>query len=98
MDEEAKTYSVGLRLRRIICEDGYVGVPVTDRVIRQEPDGSGRLDGQAVFEEAVRLGQDPRVEWRLESSTIQIHPVQGPRPADRATYDPFIDYVDEKPN
>jgi hypothetical protein len=44
-----------------------------------------------VFVEGVRLGSDQRVDWRVESSEIEVHPLQGPRPDDRRVYDPFID-------
>ena len=93
MTEEAKTYSVSLRLRRIMYEDGYVSVPVTEALSSLSEDGTWHLDGQKVFDEGVRLGRDPRMEWQVESVEIEVHPLQAPRPDDRRPYDPFYDDV-----
>lgn len=90
-DKPTKTYSVSLRLRRVTYEDAYVSVPVTDAVLRTDNDGQQKLDGQGVFDEGIRMSSDPRVEWRVESSEIEVHPSQRPRPDDRRTYDPFLD-------
>src|SRR5512141_2449206 len=86
-----ETYSISLRLRRVTYEDAYVSVPVTDAVVRTEADGSRHLDGQAVFDEGLKMAADPRVEWRHETTEVEVHTEQTPRPDDRRTYDPFID-------
>lgn len=73
----AMSYSISVRLRRVISEEGYVSVPVDDTVMRAspEPDGMYRLDPEKVFEEAIRLGASLDT-WRVEEHQITVHPIQ----------------------
>jgi hypothetical protein len=75
------TYSISVRLRRTVVEERYVSVPVTEAVLQDQPDedGSLRLDGQKVFEEALRLGADEQ-DWLPEDRTVEVHPIQQPPP------------------
>ncbi len=72
-------YSISVRLRRVITEEAYVKVPVTDELIVD-----GHLDGQKVFAEAVRLGGAASTGWHPESYDVLVHPVQQPP-------DPYFD-------
>ena len=85
------TFSIALRLRRVTYEDAYIAVPVTDAVVRPKPDGSMGVDAEALFAEGIRIGQDSRVEWQLESSHIEAHPTQQAAPAGRTKFDAFYD-------
>jgi hypothetical protein len=80
-----------LRLRRVIVEDAYVGVPVSEAIMKREPepDGTYRLDFDAFVREGVRLSADPRVDWRGEEvdARVEIHPTQGPVPDGRVVFD-----------
>ena len=38
--DNTKTYSMQLRLKRIIIEDCYVSVPVTNSIMTEKEDGS----------------------------------------------------------
>jgi len=78
-----------LRLRRTVIEDAYVAVPMTSTIMRSEPepDGSFRIDFEAFVREAVRLSTDERVEWAVESDSVQPHPTQQPIPDGRRVYD-----------
>ena len=80
-----------LRLRRVIVEDAYIGVPVTDAIVKAEPepDGSHRLDFDAFVREAIRLSADRRVDWRREDGEgrVEVHPTQGPVPDGRTVHD-----------
>lgn len=69
------TYSIALRLRLVTYEDAYIAVPVTDAVVKPKPGGSMGIDPEALFAEGVRIGQDSRVEWQLESSHTEAHPI-----------------------
>lgn len=73
------TSSISVRLRRTVVEERYVSVPVTEVVLQDHEDGSLRLDGRKVFEEAVRLGADDQ-DWLQEDRTVEIHPIQQPPP------------------
>jgi hypothetical protein len=92
------TYSILFHVRRITTEDAYVSVPVTSDLMRPEPmpDGTLRLNMDAVAAAALRISRDSRVEWRVESNETQLHPVQQPKPEDRTTFDPFY-FQDEQP-
>ena len=62
MTDKEKTFSIALRLRRVIYEDAYVGVPVTDAFMKTSDTGEGEIDFELFFAEAVRIGSDPRVD------------------------------------
>lgn len=93
MADRPKTYSIMYRLRRVTTEDAYVAVPVTAKVMNPEPmaDGTFRLNTDALVSEALRIGEDPRVEWRTESVAAEPHPIQRPKPDDRTSLDPYYD-------
>jgi len=85
------TFSIALRLRRVTYEDAYIAVPVTDAVVRPKPDGSMGVDPEALFAEGIRIGQDSRVEWQVESSKTEAHPIQQAAPEGRKKLDTFYD-------
>ena len=91
MSDEAKTFSIALRLRRVIHEDAYVAIPVTDAIIELGEDGKGSINFDALVAEAIRLSADPRVEWKTESCQVEPHPTQQPKPDDRYMFDIFYD-------
>jgi hypothetical protein len=80
IDDEDRIYSISLRLRRVTYEYAFVKVPVTDAVIDQQPDGSGRLNGKRVFDVGVELGRSSEVVWYPEEQSIEPHPLQTPPP------------------
>ena len=88
-----RTYSVALRMRRVTYEDDYIAVPVTVTVMKEEADGSARLDTDALIAEAIRISENRQVEWRVESASAEPHPIQLPMPDGRTSYDPWRDGV-----
>jgi hypothetical protein len=88
------TYSIALRLRRVTYEDAYIAVPVTDAVVKPNPDGSMAIDPEALFAEGLRIGQDSRVEWQVESSQTEAHPLQQAAPDGRRKFDAFYDQTE----
>jgi len=91
MSSDPKTYSIALRFRRVTYEDAYVAVPVTGAVMKTqpEPDGSFRIDWDALTAAGLSLCTNPQVEWVQEESQIAIHPTQGPKPDNRKMLDGF---------
>ena len=89
MSEEPQTYSILLHVRRIIHEDAYVSVPVTDAIMTPKEDGTFGLDTDALIAEALGISNDPRVEWRRESSITEPHPTQQPLPEGRTSFNAF---------
>lgn len=89
MSEEPKTYSIALHLRRTIHEDAFVAVPVTNAILRQNEDGTASIDFEAFVAEAVRVSQNQGVDWQIESSATEPHPVQCPLPEGRKSFDAF---------
>lgn len=85
------TYSIALRIRRVIYEDAYIAIPVTDAIVRKADDGSLRIDPEAMYAEGLRIGQDARVEWQVESTNMEVHPVQQAAPEGRKKLDAFFD-------
>ncbi len=87
---EVDKTSIVLRVRRTIVQDAHISVPLSDFLLRAEPepDGSRRLDFDAFVAEGLRLSNDPGVEWQEEHSETIAHPMQGPVPANRTTYRP----------
>src|SRR5215204_7522824 len=64
------TYSIALRVRRVTYEDAYIAVPITDAIVTKAEDGSLRVDVEAMSAEGIRISQDGRVEWQVESINI----------------------------
>ena len=85
------TLSIALRLRRATYEDAYIAVPVTDAIVKPKPDGSKGIDPEAFLAEGLRIGKDSRVEWQVESSKAEPHPVQQAAPEGRKTLDTASD-------
>lgn len=90
------TYSIALRVRRVTYEDAYIAVPVTDAIVRKAEDGSLRVDPEAMWAEGVRISQDSRVEWQVESINIEAHPIQQAAPEGRQKLDAFYDNPDSR--
>ena len=86
---EQQTCSVQLRLRRVTYEDAYVSVLVSDKVMREKEDGNSEIDWPKMLAEATRVSLMPGTEWQIESSVIEPHPLQSPRPNDRTVIDSF---------
>jgi len=99
MTENRKTHSIVLHLRRVTYEDACVAVPVTTAIVKANEDGAGHVDPETFLKEAIRLGEDNRVEWKVEETKIEAHPVQCPPPEDRfifdAYYTDFPNFTDE---
>jgi hypothetical protein len=93
MSENPKTHSIMLRLRRVTVEDAYVAVPVTGSILIPDEEGTLRVNPDAFVTEAIRISGDPRVEWEVESTTTEPHPVQRPLPDGRRSFDAY--YADE---
>jgi hypothetical protein len=86
---EQKTVSVALRVRRVTYEDAYVAVPATDTIMKIKPDGSPQIDMDKFVSEAIRISKDKRVEWKVESSITEAHPIQQGPPQGRKSFDFF---------
>ena len=76
-------HSISVRVRRTIREDAYVTVLVREELTTLDPDGTRRLDGARVLARAVELSATPGLDWQLEESSAEVHPVQRARPDDR---------------
>jgi hypothetical protein len=89
MSEPPRRYSILARVRRVIYEDAYISVPVTERILTLRDDGTQGIDADQLWAEAVRLSADPCVVWATESTDVTPHPIQQPLPDDRRTFDPL---------
>jgi hypothetical protein len=88
--EELKTYLIALRLRRVTYEDAYIAVPVTDAIMEMKDDGTSSINIEAFTAEAIRIGGDDRVEWKIEEMQIETHPIQMPLPEGRSCFESFL--------
>jgi hypothetical protein len=84
--QASKSYSVALRVRRVIYEDAYVSVPVTDAILKRKEDGSRGIDFEKFVAEGLRMSKDSQVEWRTEEAKSEIHPIQQAAPKDRKSF------------
>ena len=90
MKTEERIYSIPMRLRRIIYEDAYVSVPLTESISEEREDGTKGIDLEKLIQEATRLSQNPRVEWEIETvHSVEPHPNQESVPEDRKSFDPL---------
>lgn len=75
-DENPRTYSIAVRIRRTTVEFVHVRVPVTDAVVTDD-----RLDGEKIFAAAIEIGKTAQLAWLSdEAPTIDVHPLQTPSP------------------
>ncbi|MFD8480462.1 hypothetical protein [Kitasatospora sp. NPDC059673] len=70
------SYSISVRLQRTTVEEAYVSVPVTDAMMRDEPneDGSYGIDVTEFYAAALQLGA--AAEWLPEDRSVVVHPIQ----------------------
>ena len=85
------TYSIQLRLKRTIVEDTYVSVPVSNLIMKEKEDGNLGIDFEKFTKEGIRISKNYEVDWQVESSTIEVHPIQAVRPEERKSFDPYGD-------
>lgn len=88
------TYSIQLRIKRTTVEDAFVSVPVTSSMMKEKEDGNLGIDGDKLLEQALKLGKESGVEWKVEDVTIEPHGLQGPKPEDRKEFVPDSSRVD----
>jgi hypothetical protein len=89
--DEGRSTSIMLHIRRTIVEDAFVAVPVTGAIMMENADGTASLDWDAFVAEALRIGSDQQVEWKIELSQMEPHPAQVPLPGDRHCFDAFYE-------
>lgn len=81
MSSVESNFSIMVRIRRTVTEELHVSVPVTHAMFEDQPDGSTNLRPDAVFAEAVRIGQTRELAWRREGEPlVEVHPLQTPPP------------------
>jgi hypothetical protein len=78
--------NIQLRLQRTIQEDAYISIPWTEEIMRRNADGTAELDTEKLVALAVEVGENPGVEWKQESLSIEPHPIQGPKPEERKIF------------
>ena len=86
MGSAQTSHSVALRVRRVIYEDAYVSVPVTDAILKRKEDGSRGIDFEQFVAEGIRMSKDMQVEWQIEESKSEIHPIQQAAPVGRKSF------------
>ncbi len=84
-EEEAKTYSIALRLRRVVHEDVYVTVFVDDQITKENEDGTLGIDWDKFVAAAIQTSEREGADWQVESTSIEVHPVQQPKPEGRTS-------------
>jgi hypothetical protein len=88
-DKAQTSYSVALRVRRVTYEDAYVSVPVTDAILKVKEDGSRGIDFEKFVAEGLRISKDSKVEWQIEESKSEPHPIQQAPPEGRTSFDAY---------
>ena len=91
MDNENKIYSIVLRVRRVIHEDAYISVPATMEIMKENDNGSFGIDFEKFVVEAINLSKHSNVDWQIETSYVETHPVQSPKPEERQSFYPTND-------
>ena len=74
-----KSFSVSVRLRRVVTETAYVSVPLTADLLRADRSGSAenRIDVEKLVLAALELGRLRETEWEIEGeSEMTMHPIQ----------------------
>ena len=97
MPDKPETHSVMLRVRRITYEDAYVAVPVTTAIMEKKEDGTYGLNVDALVAEALRISNNQQVDWQVESSQKEPHPIQMPKPENRQIFDAYYHETNTQP-
>jgi hypothetical protein len=88
MDEELdKTYSIALRLRRVVHEDVFVTVFVDDKITQEKEDGTLGIDWDKLVAEAIKASARQDADWQVQSTTVEVHPEQRAKPDGRSSID-----------
>ena len=66
-------------------------VPVTQAILKMKSDGTAGVDFEKFVAEAIRVSRDPKVEWRVEETKVEPHPLQQAAPEGRKSFDAFHD-------
>lgn len=74
--EPPSSYSIALRVQRTTIEYAYLRIPITEAVVDEQPNGSGRINAEKLVAEGQRMAQSPEMIWYSESQTIEPHPWQ----------------------
>ena len=70
-------------------EDAFVSVPLTNDIMTGvRSDGGPCPDGDKITAAALTIGSSDGVDWQVESTGIDVHPVQCPLPEGREVYVP----------
>lgn len=85
------SYSVQLRVKRTTIEDAYISVPVTQDIMKPQPDDKGNysIDFDAFVKKGVELAANSQVDWKVEQVSTVAHDVQQPLPESRTAFDPL---------
>ena len=89
MNEQPKTTSIVFHLRRVVHQDAFVAVPVTDAIMKLDENGQPSIDWDAFVAQATQLGQHEGADWQVEEMQTAPHPVQCPIPEGRQVLDGF---------
>ena len=79
-ENEQPTYSISLRVKKVIHEYAYVSVPVTPELFVVDGNGDYKLDTDKFLEVGVELGKKEGLKWYKEVEEIMVHDIQGPPP------------------
>lgn len=72
-----KTYSVSVRLRRVITETAHVSVPLTKELFKTGPEHIRIIDTEKLVQMAIDLGRQASTTWTAEGEPqIDLHPSQ----------------------
>jgi hypothetical protein len=85
-DNDPRTYSISIRVKRTIVDCGYVSVPVANAIMRtgengnvaQDEKGHAHIDPEKLTLQAIAWAREPSVKWFRESEQIEPHPIQKP--------------------
>ncbi len=73
-----ETHSIRVTLQKISTEYLNVEVPINNDVLQPaNADGTVKVDGKKVLQMAIEIGEKAEEGWRVENSSIQVHPTQG---------------------
>ncbi|MCL1838937.1 MAG: hypothetical protein FWG47_06460 [Propionibacteriaceae bacterium] len=88
------TMSLLLRVRRTITSDAFISVPITNAMMAEHSDGSSRMDMDLLFADGIAYAAGEGVDWQVEDTVIEVHPIQKPIPEDRIQYVPDAAGID----
>lgn len=88
MEEANDQSSIPVRVRKVTVEDAYIRVPIMPEMLEPDGDGTYSINSEVFTQWAMRVANDPKVQWKFEELSVELHENQQAAPNSRIVFRP----------